>query len=127
MNDANFEPMTLPVAGFSPVDIMGLLSKRRVLLLTLGLAGAIAAFGVSFAVTPQYQAEGTLVVRSQAMTADETERAFDSTVVNEAVVTTETQILTSAGLLNHVAAVVSLPPDLLQQPDRLYWVRWSVD
>lgn len=126
MNDANFEAPMLPVAGFNPVDVIGVLAKRRILLLALGLAGAVAAFGASYAVTPQYQAEGTLVVRSQAMTADESERAFDSTVVNEAVVTTETQILTSAGLLNRVAAIVPLPPELLQQPDRLYWVRLTV-
>ena len=113
MSDASFNPVVLPMVSFSPLDIARLLGKRKLLLLTLGLAGGAAGYSISFALPSKYQAEGTLVVRSQAMTADESERAFDSTVVNEAVVTTETQILTSAGLLKRVAATVTIPPELL--------------
>ncbi len=113
MSDASFDSTMPPVALFSPLDIARLLLKRKLLLLALGVAGAGAGYSISRALPPKYQAEGTLVVRSQAMTADETERAFDSTVVNEAVVTTETQILSSAGLLKRIAATVAIPPELL--------------
>jgi len=119
MSDASFNSIMPPVALFSPLDIARLLLKRKLLLLALGLAGGAAGYSISRALPPKYQAEGTLVVRSQAMTADETERAFDSTVVNEAVVTTETQILASAGLLKRIAATVTIPPELLGESSLL--------
>ena len=129
MSDASFDPMppmTPTLATFSPLDIARLLLRHKLLLLALGLAGAVAGYSISRLLPPKYQAEGTLVVRSQAMTADETERAFDSTVVNEAVVTTETQILSSAGLLKRIAATVTIPPELLSESGLLRSARAAV-
>jgi polysaccharide biosynthesis transport protein len=96
-------------------DTLGALSSRKWLIVSSGLLGALLAFALSLALPVQYQAEGSLVVRSQALTAADTDAAFNAAAVNEAVVTTEQEILTSKGLLSRVAERVNIPPEMLEQ------------
>ncbi len=79
------------------------------------LSGAILAFAISLALPQQYQAEGSLVVRSQALTAQDNDAAFNAAAVNEAVVTTEQEVLMSKGLLTRVAKGVNIPPEMLRE------------
>ena len=96
-------------------DTLGALSSRKRLIISCALLGAILAFASSLALPRQYQAEGSLVVRSQALTAADNDAAFNAAAVNEAVVTTEQEILTSRGLLSRVAEQVSIPPEFLNE------------
>jgi capsular exopolysaccharide synthesis family protein len=73
------------------------------------------ALALSIALPKQYQAEGSLVVRSQALTAADNDAAFSAAAVNEAVVTTEQEVLSSRGLLARVAAKVDIPPAMLNE------------
>ena len=131
MSDASFSVLDAPVVTITPVDIARTILRRKGFVLMAGLIGACVAYSVSTAIPKKYQAEGSLVVRSQAMTAEETEKAFDSAVVNEAVVTTETQILTSAGLMKRVSDIVTIPPEYLRADSTLEdldgWVNFLVD
>ena len=88
---------------------------RRWLILSCGLLGAVLAFALSLVLPAQYQAEGNLVVRSQALTAPDNDAAFNAAAVNQAVVTTELEVLTSRGLLARVAERVNIPPQLLDE------------
>jgi capsular exopolysaccharide synthesis family protein len=90
--------------------------KRRIA--TCALLGAVLAFALSLSLTPRYRAEGSLVVRSEALTAPDNDAAFNAVAVNEAVVTTEQEILTSRGILGRVAQKVLIPPEMLK--------RWSL-
>ena len=96
-------------------ETFGVLSSRKRLIILCALLGAVLAFAVSLALPQQFKAEGNLVVRSQAMTAADNDAAFNAAAVNEAVVTTEQEILTSAGLLSRVAQQVTIPPGLLNE------------
>ncbi len=96
-------------------ETFGILSSRKRLIILCALLGAVLAFAVSLALPQQYKAEGSLVVRSQAMTAADNDAAFNAAAVNEAVVTTEQEILTSTGLLSRVAQQVTIPPELLNE------------
>jgi polysaccharide biosynthesis transport protein len=100
---------------FTLPETMRLLWSRKGLIVGCALLGAALAFALCFAITPRYRAEGNLVVRSEAITAPETDAAFNSTAVNEAVVTTEQDVLTSRGLLERVARTVDIPPKMLEQ------------
>jgi len=80
-----------------------------------GLLGAVMAFALSLALPVSYQAEGSLVVRSQALTAQDNDAAFNAAAVNEAVVTTEQEVLTSKGLLARVADHVPIPSEMLDE------------
>jgi len=96
-------------------EVLGALWSRKGLILVSAIAGAALAFGLSLALPPRYQADGSLVVRSQALTAQDNDAAFNAGAVNEAVVTTEKEVLTSRGLLERVAQRVIIPPELLQE------------
>jgi succinoglycan biosynthesis transport protein ExoP len=96
-------------------ETFGILSSRKRLIILCALLGAVLAFATSLTLPQQFKAEGNLVVRSQAMTAVDTDAAFNAAAVNEAVVTTEQEILTSTGLLSRVAQHVTIPPQLLNE------------
>src|SRR5271166_4353503 len=96
-------------------ETLGLLWSRKGLIVTCALLGAVLAFALSLALTPRYQAEGSLVVRSEALTAPDNDAAFNAAAVNEAVVTTEQEVLTSRGLLARVAQRVTIPPEMLNE------------
>ena len=55
------------------------------------------------------------MVRSQALTAPDNDAAFNAAAVNEAVVTTEQEVLTSRGLLARVAERVNIQPEMLDE------------
>jgi capsular exopolysaccharide synthesis family protein len=96
-------------------DTIDALSNRKGLIGSCALGGAILAFIISLALPTQYQADGSLVVRSQALTAQDNDAAFNAAAVNEAVVTTEQEVLTSRGLLSRVARKVDIPPAMLSE------------
>ena len=96
-------------------ETIGALSSRKWLMVSCGLLGAVLAFALSLALPVHYRAEGSLVVRSQALTAPDTDAAFNAAAVNEAVVTTEQEVLTSRGLLARVADHVVIPPEMLKE------------
>lgn len=102
-------------AALSLSEILGAFWNRRLLFVLCALSGGIMAFGISVVLPPQYQAEGSLVVRSQALTAPDNDAAFNAVAVNEAVVTTEQEVLTSRGLLTRVAERVDIPPEMLSE------------
>jgi polysaccharide biosynthesis transport protein len=100
---------------FDLVEVFRLVWRRKGLVALGSLAGALLGIAASLIVAPRYLAEGNLVVRSDALVAPEMDRAFDSMAVNEAVVTTEEEVLTSEGLLKRVAEQVDIPPDMLPE------------
>jgi polysaccharide biosynthesis transport protein len=112
---------------FDLIEVMRLLWRRKWLLLFCGLGGALLGVAVSLLLAPRYQAEGNLVVRSEAFTAPDTERAFEATAVNEAVVTTEQEVLTSKGLLTRVAQQLNIPPEFLPKEDLFQRLRAALE
>ena len=107
--------------NFDLIEIMGMLWRRKWMLLFCGLVCAGLAFAISLSLPRRYSAEGNLLVRSEALTAPETEAAFYSSAINEAVVTTEQEVVMSEGLLRRVAETLDLtsamaePPSLTQR------------
>jgi capsular exopolysaccharide synthesis family protein len=95
-------------------ETLGALLSRKWLMICSGLLGAVLAFALSLALPVHYRAEGNLVIRSQALTAPDSDAAFNAAAVNEAVVTTEQEVLTSRGLLARVADHVVIPPSMLE-------------
>jgi capsular exopolysaccharide synthesis family protein len=79
------------------------------------LAGGILALVLSTSLTRKYQAQGSVVVRSAAMMAQDNDAAFSAVAVNDAVVLTEQEVLSSRGLIERVAAQVNIPPALLER------------
>jgi capsular exopolysaccharide synthesis family protein len=110
MTDIPFEETSV---RFDLANIMRLLWRRKRMILLAGIGGALISFWISLYLTPSYQAEGNLVVRSEALTTPDNEKAFGSVAVNEAVVTTEHDVLRSIGLLRRAAARVDIPPEFL--------------
>ena len=96
-------------------DTIGTLSGRKLLIAVCALLGGVLAFAVSLSLPTYYRAEGSLVVRSQALTAPDNDAAFNAAAVNEAVVTTEQEVLTSRGLLSRVAEQLTIPPEMLDE------------
>jgi polysaccharide biosynthesis transport protein len=107
--------MNATTAALSLPETLGALSSRKWLIISCALLGAILALAFSLCLPLQYQAEGGLVVRSQALTAADNDAAFSAAAVNEAVVTTEQEVLTSRGLLARVAGQVNIPPEMLNE------------
>ena len=118
---------TANVTRFDLVEIMRLLWRRKWLLLIVSLVGALLGAAISMGLAPRYQAEGNLVVRSDALTEPDTDKAFYSMAVNEAVVNTEQEILTSKGLLKRVAEQVDIPSELLPSLSLLQGLREWLD
>jgi succinoglycan biosynthesis transport protein ExoP len=102
-------------AAVSLPEILHALWGRKSLIVMCGLLGAVLALALSLALPRQYQADGSLVVRSQALTAPDNDAAFNAAAVNEAVVTTEQEVLVSRGLLARVADQVIIPPELFNE------------
>jgi succinoglycan biosynthesis transport protein ExoP len=102
-------------AALSLPDTLDALWSRKWLIVSCALLSAVLAFALSLALPRYYQAEGSLVVRSQALTAPDSDAAFNAAAVNEAVVTTEQEVLTSRGLLTRVAERVVIPPGMLNE------------
>src|SRR5437870_2333853 len=90
-------------------EMAGTLWSRKWLIAACGLFGLLAALALSVVLPPRYQAEGNVVVRSQAQIAQDNDAAFNSAAVNEAVVTTEQEVLVSRGMLSRVAKNVFIP------------------
>src|SRR5437763_17130301 len=103
-------------------DTLRILWSRKWLIIGYGLLGAVLAFALGLALPKQYQAEGNLVVRSQALTAPDNDAAFNAAAVNEAVVTTEQEGLTSRGLLARVAERVNIPSEMLYESSLMWTV-----
>ena len=128
MSHSTFDAtLTANVTRFDLVEIMRLLWRRKWLLLIVSLVGALLGAAISMGLAPRYQAEGNLVVRSDALTEPDTDKAFYSMAVNEAVVNTEQEILTSKGLLKRVAEQVDIPSELLPSLSLLQGLREWLD
>jgi Mrp family chromosome partitioning ATPase/capsular polysaccharide biosynthesis protein len=101
------------------VDAVGtvrVLRRHKGTLILSGVVGVMMGAGLSFVMPPKYKAEGQLVVRSAALVSPESSQSFEATAVNEAVLNTEQEVLTSKGLLTRVAQRVDIPPELLPHP-----------
>ena len=96
-------------------ETLAALASRKWLMLGCGLLGAVLAFALGLALPVHYRADGSLVIRSEALTAPDNDAAFNAAAVNEAVVTTEQEVLTSRGLLERVAQHVTIPPKMMDQ------------
>ena len=107
--------MDATVTNFDLLQIARILWQRKGLILLTGLAGAILALAFSTTVQKRYLAEGSVVVRAPALTAPDSDAAFSAGAVNEAVVTTEQEVLSAPGLLERAAAAVNIPPRLLER------------
>jgi capsular exopolysaccharide synthesis family protein len=103
-------------ANFDLVEIVQLLWRRKRTLLLCGLVCAALVFAISLTIPRRYSAEASLVVRSEALTAPETDAAFYSSAINEAAVTTEQEVLTSDGLLKRVADSLDLTEAMVERP-----------
>jgi uncharacterized protein involved in exopolysaccharide biosynthesis/Mrp family chromosome partitioning ATPase len=98
---------------FDLVEIAGLWwgAKFRILFVSL-VTMAIAIF-IAFNLPRAYVAQGEVVVRAEALVAPDSDRAFNATAVNEAVVATERSVLAAEGLLTRVSEQVVFPPNTL--------------
>lgn len=103
------------VTNIDPLDLIRTLWRRKFTIVACGLIGAALAIAVCMTLTKKYEASGNLVVRSSAIQATDSDAAFAASAVNEAVVTTEQEVLTSPGLLQRVADQVSIPPAFLDR------------
>jgi polysaccharide biosynthesis transport protein len=107
------EAARFDVIGFDFVMVLRHLWIWKLRILAGGLIGLALAILLSLSMAPRYQAEGNLIVRSESLTAPDADRAFAATAVNEAVTTTEQDVLTSEGLLRRVAEQLVIPDDEL--------------
>lgn len=112
MNEMKFERSD--IIGLDFLVVLRHIWHWKWRILAGGIAGLVLAVLLSLSITPGYQAEGSLIVRSGSLTAPDTERAFAATAVNEAVVTTEQGVLTSEGLLRRAAEQLEIPNDELK-------------
>lgn len=103
------------VANIDPLDLLRTLWARKGTIIGCGVLGAALAIALCLTLTKKYEASGNLVVRSSAIQATDTDAAFAASAVNEAVVTTEQEVLTSPGLLQRVADQVSIPAAYLER------------
>ena len=97
-------------------DMLGILRTLWVgkwPILGCSLVGGVLALTLSTGLTKQYLAQGSVVVRSAAMLAQDNDAAFGAVAVNDAVVLTEQEVLASRGLIERVASQVNIPPALL--------------
>jgi uncharacterized protein involved in exopolysaccharide biosynthesis/Mrp family chromosome partitioning ATPase len=94
---------------FDFLSVMRLLWLRKWRVLGVGGIGFALVLGIAFCLPNRFQAEGNLVVRSDALVAPETERSFNATAVNEAVVTTEQDILLSDRILREASKNLDIP------------------
>jgi capsular exopolysaccharide synthesis family protein len=98
------------IIGFYLADVMSLLWRRKLLIAISCLLGLGLGVAAIVLLPPTYVAEGQVVVRAEASVSPDTERAYYSTAINEAVVTTERQVMTAEGLLTRVMDSVNIPP-----------------
>jgi uncharacterized protein involved in exopolysaccharide biosynthesis len=111
-------------AALNVAEAIRLLWHRKRLLGLGGLVGVSLGLIAGYTLPPRFQSEGYLLVRSAAMTTVDNEKAFDSTAVNEAVVNTTQDILTSQVLMRRVAAAIDLPPDWVPEGRTERLRRW---
>ena len=102
-------------ANFDMLRVLRTLWDSKWLILGCCLAGAILALALSGSLTKKYMAQGSVVVRSAAMMAQDNDAAFGAVAVNDAVVLTEQEVLSSRGLIERVAAQINIPPALLER------------
>ena len=105
---------TETLAQFDLVKVLSLIWRRKLLILLFGLIGAVLALLYSTSVPKMYQADGSVVVRSAALTSPDPDAAFSASGANEALVTTEQEVLTAPGLLERLSPRLDIPPALLE-------------
>jgi capsular exopolysaccharide synthesis family protein len=101
------------IASIDLTDVARLIWRRKIFIFACAVFGAALGIAVSLALPRKFQAEGSIVVRSAAIQSTDADTSFASSAVNEAVVTTEQDVLTSQALLRRVAQQVEIPPELL--------------
>ena len=99
---------------FNLSDVFGLLRRRIFLIGLFAVIGVAGGWAIASALTPSYQASGEIVVKGEASVVADPDRSFGASAVNEAVVTTERDVMVAHGLVERVAAAVVIPPTLLQ-------------
>jgi len=106
------------IIGFHLADVISLLWRRKLLILGAGITGVAVAVAILACGWSIFASDGQVVVRAEASVAPDQDRAFYSTAVNDAVVTTERNVLIAQGLLSRVAESVNFPPGYIE-PNRL--------
>ena len=99
---------------FDLSDVFGLLRRRIILIGLFAAMGVAGGLAVASALTPSYQASGEIVVKAEGSMAANPEQSFGASAVNEAVVTTERDVLTARGMVERVAAAVVIPSAIMQ-------------
>jgi succinoglycan biosynthesis transport protein ExoP len=95
---------------FKMDEIFLLLWRRKLLIATVAGMTAIVFLAGSFAVTPLYRSEASVVVRLEGGQVPDPERSFNSEAISDAAITTEKEVLSADGLLSRVADSVLFPP-----------------
>jgi capsular exopolysaccharide synthesis family protein len=101
------------IASIDLTEVAGLIWRRKWFIFLCALFGGALGLAFSVSLPRKYQADGSIVVRSAAIQSTDTDQAFAASAVNEAVVTTEQDVLTSQALLRRVADQVDIPAQLL--------------
>ena len=99
---------------FDLSDVFGLLRRRMILIGLFAAMGVAGGLAVASALTPSYQASGEIVVKAEGSMAANPDQSFGASAVNEAVVTTERDVLTARGMVERVAAAVVIPSAIMQ-------------
>ena len=110
-------------ATFDLADVVGLLWRRRLLVLGSSLLGFGVAAAFALALPRTFVAEGQVVVRAESSLVPDPDHSFYSSVVNQFVVTTERDVLAARGLMARVADSVPFPSD----SDQSTWIGTALD
>ena len=101
--------MNNQVVLFSITDVVSVLWRRKLTIVTVSLlVGALATF-VVYQMSPIFVAQGQVVVRSAGSIGPDPDHSFYSAVVSDAVIATERDVIGSLGLSARVANSVDLP------------------
>ena len=118
-------PPPPPGSDLSLSALVGTLWRRRLIILALGVAAFVGAWGVLQTLTPRYTAQGTLVIETQRLTIPELQGVVAENQVDSALIRSESQILSSRGLLEQVVKRLDLGqypefnPTLVEAPPAL--------
>ena len=94
---------------FSISDVVAVLWRRKLSIIFISVLLAVLATLFAYQLSPQYVAQGQVVVRSAGAVASDPEHSFYSAVVSDSVISTERDVMGSLGLATRVASSVDMP------------------
>jgi capsular exopolysaccharide synthesis family protein len=109
----SFGPGLSPGLSVDIRDIVGLLRRRLGIIAIGALLGGVLGLAIAACITPIYTASGEIVVKAESSIIADPDRGFHSDAINQAVVTTERDVLLADGLLARVADRVNMSPRVL--------------